>query len=58
MAPFRRDLKELAMQDIEKAEVLNFFTSVFTSKCSNHTAQVIEGENRDWENEELHSAED
>ncbi|GAB0179333.1 mitochondrial enolase superfamily member 1 [Grus japonensis] len=36
---------------MEKAEVLNdFFASVFTGKCSSHTAQVAEG--RDWENAE------
>ena len=41
-------------QDMGKAEVLNdFFASVFTSKCSSHTAQVAEGKGRDWENEEL-----
>ncbi|GAB0183835.1 mitochondrial enolase superfamily member 1 [Grus japonensis] len=39
---------------MEKAEVLNdFFTSVFTGKCSSHTTQVAEGKGRDWENEEL-----
>ncbi|PKU47712.1 rna-directed dna polymerase from mobile element hypothetical protein [Limosa lapponica baueri] len=38
---------------MEKAEVLNdFFTSVFTGKGSNHTAQVAEGKNRGYENEE------
>ena len=37
----------------EKAEVLNdFFASVFTGKCSSHTAQVAEGKGRDWENEQ------
>ncbi|GAB0199269.1 mitochondrial enolase superfamily member 1 [Grus japonensis] len=39
---------------MEKAEVLNdFFASVFTSKCSSHTAQVTEGKGKDWENAEL-----
>ncbi|GAB0203228.1 mitochondrial enolase superfamily member 1 [Grus japonensis] len=39
---------------MEKAEVLNdFFASVFTGKCSSHTAQVTEGKGRDWDNEEL-----
>ena len=40
-------------QDMENSEVLNnFFASVFTSKCSSHTAQVAGGKGRDWENEE------
>jgi len=39
---------------MEKAEVLNdFFGSVFTSKCSSHTAQAAEGKGKDWENEEV-----
>ncbi|GAB0182375.1 mitochondrial enolase superfamily member 1 [Grus japonensis] len=39
---------------MENAEVLNdFFVSVFTGKCSSHTAQVTEGKGRDFENEEL-----
>ncbi|GAB0206762.1 mitochondrial enolase superfamily member 1 [Grus japonensis] len=51
VGPFRNETGDLVTQDMEKAEVLNdFFASVFTSKCSSHTAQVIEG--RDGENEE------
>jgi len=37
----------------DKRTVLNnFFASVFTGKCSSHTAQVTDGKGRDWENEE------
>jgi len=33
---------------MKKTEVLNdFFVSVFTGKCSSHTAQVSEGKGRD-----------
>ena len=39
--------------DVEKAEVFNdFFASVFTSKCSSHTAQDTEGKDGVRENEE------
>ncbi|KAK4824825.1 hypothetical protein QYF61_019675 [Mycteria americana] len=49
----QKETGELVTWDMEKAEVLNdFFASVFTSKCSSHTAQVAEGKGRDWENEE------
>ncbi|GAB0185962.1 mitochondrial enolase superfamily member 1 [Grus japonensis] len=53
VGPFWKETGDLVIWDIERAEVLNeFFASVFTSKCSSHTAQVTEGKGRDWENEE------
>ena len=52
MGPLQKEMGNLVTQDMEKAEVLNFFVSVFTSKCSGHTAQVTEGKGRDSENEE------
>ncbi|KAK4817866.1 hypothetical protein QYF61_001676 [Mycteria americana] len=53
VGPLWRETGELVTRDMEKAEVINnFFTSVFTSKCSSHTAQVAEGKGRDWEKEE------
>ncbi|GAB0203188.1 hypothetical protein GRJ2_002784400 [Grus japonensis] len=54
VAPLRIQKGDLVTQDMEKAEVLSeCFASVFTGKCSSHTAQVTEGKGRDWENEEL-----
>ena len=54
MGPLWKETGDLVTWDMEKAEVLkDFFASVFTSKCSSHTAQVTEGKGRDWVNEEL-----
>ncbi|GAB0208330.1 mitochondrial enolase superfamily member 1 [Grus japonensis] len=51
VGPLQNETGDLVVQDMEKAEVLNdFFASVFTGKCSRHTAQVTEG--RHWENAE------
>ncbi|KAK4807184.1 hypothetical protein QYF61_024304 [Mycteria americana] len=59
VGPLRKETGDLVTWDMEKAEVLNdFFASVFTGKCSSHTAQVAEGKGRDWENEELPTGED
>ncbi|PKU36054.1 rna-directed dna polymerase from mobile element jockey-like [Limosa lapponica baueri] len=53
VGPLWKETGDLVTQDMEKAEVLNdFFISVFTDKGSNHTAQVAEGKNRGYENEE------
>jgi len=53
VGPLWKEAGDLVTQDVEKVEVLNnFFTSVFNSKCSSHTAQVAEGKGRGWENEE------
>ncbi|GAB0186720.1 mitochondrial enolase superfamily member 1 [Grus japonensis] len=48
VGPLRNETGDLVTQDMEKAEVINyFFASVFTGECLSHTAQVTEG--RDWE---------
>ncbi|PKU33402.1 rna-directed dna polymerase from mobile element jockey-like [Limosa lapponica baueri] len=53
VGPLRKETGDLVTQDMEKAELPNdFFASVFTGKGSNHTAQVAEGKNRGYENEE------
>jgi len=53
VGPLSEEMGDLVIWDMEKAEVLNdSFASVFTSKCSSHTAQVTGGKGRHWENEE------
>jgi len=52
VGPHWKEMRYLDIQGREKAEVVNFFASVFTGKCSSHTAQVTDGKHRDWENEE------
>jgi len=54
VGPLWKDRADLVTRNMEKAEVLNdTFVSVFTCKCSSHTAQVTEDRGRDWENAEL-----
>uniref|UniRef100_A0A672UTJ2 Reverse transcriptase domain-containing protein n=1 Tax=Strigops habroptila TaxID=2489341 RepID=A0A672UTJ2_STRHB len=54
VGPLRKLSGELATMDLEKAEVLNdFFASIFTSKCSDHTTKVLESKCRDCENEDF-----
>jgi len=44
----------LARTNMEKAKVLkNFFTFVFTGKCSSHATQFTESKVRDWKNKVL-----
>jgi len=53
VGPLWKEMGDLVTWDMEKTEVLNdFFASVFTDKCSSHTAQVAESKCRDWEDEE------
>ncbi|PKU30798.1 hypothetical protein llap_18899 [Limosa lapponica baueri] len=48
----REETGYLVTQNTEKAELLNdFFASLFTGKGSNHTAQIVEGKSRGFENE-------
>jgi len=48
VGPFQKEVGDLVTRDVEKAEVLNvFFVSVFTGKCSSHTAQVTGGKGKD-----------
>ncbi|KFQ50852.1 hypothetical protein N333_11838, partial [Nestor notabilis] len=43
VGPLQDETGELAALDLDKAEVLNdFFASVFTGKCSDHTTHVLE----------------
>lgn len=51
--------RDLIIQGAEKVEVLNdVFASVFTGERSSHIAQATEGKGRDWNNEELPTAEE
>jgi len=58
VGPLRKKTGDLLTRDMKKAEALHhFFASVFTIKCSSHTAQVTDGKGRDWEDEEPPTAE-
>jgi len=53
VGPLWKDMGDLITQKMEKAEVFNnIFVSVFTGKCSSHTAQVTDSKGRVRENEE------
>ncbi|KFV07108.1 hypothetical protein N340_03742, partial [Tauraco erythrolophus] len=53
VGPLRKEMGDLATQDMEKAEVLNdIFASVFPGKTSSGMTQVTEGKGRDCENKE------
>lgn len=53
-----KETGDMVTQDIQKAEVLDFFASVFIGKSSSHTAQVPHDKCRDWENVEMSTVED
>jgi len=43
VGPLRKETEDLVTWNMEKAELLDeFFASVFTGKCSSHTAQVTD----------------
>jgi len=45
----QKEMKNLITWDMEKAEVLSeFFTLVFTSRCSSYPAKVVEGKGKNW----------
>ncbi|KAM6092638.1 uncharacterized protein LJ206_005604 [Theristicus caerulescens] len=53
VGPLWKETEDLVTWSVKKAEVLkDFFASVFTGKCSSHTAQVAKSKGRDWENKE------
>ncbi|XP_065539137.1 uncharacterized protein LOC136016210 [Lathamus discolor] len=53
LGPLQKEMGDLVIQDMDKAEVCNsFFASVFTGKCSSHITQVTECNGKDLENEE------
>lgn len=54
VGPLWKEPGDLVTRDTEKTEVLNdFFASVFTSKCSSHTAQAAESKGKNLEKEHL-----
>lgn len=55
-APLYKEKGNLVFWDLEMVEMVNnFFVSVFTGKCSSHTAWAIhtEGKGKDCKNKEL-----
>ncbi|KAJ7415696.1 hypothetical protein WISP_76612 [Willisornis vidua] len=56
---FQKESGGLFAWYMENIEALNdFFDSVFTEKCSSYSAEVSASKIGDWENKELHTAED
>lgn len=56
---FQKGTEDSVKQNMEEAEVFNnFFTLVFTNKCSSHTTPVTEGKSRGWESEKLPTVEE
>ena len=54
MGPLWKETEDLVTRDMEKAEMLNdFFTSVFISKSSSHTAQAAKSKGKNREKEDL-----
>ena len=56
VGPLWKETGDLVKKGTEKIEVLSdVFASVFTSKGSGHTTQVIENKGKNWEKEDVPS---
>lgn len=53
MGPLWKETLDLIIRDMEKADVLNDFASVFTGNCSCHSTQVVDSNGKNLEKVDL-----